>query len=40
MARVVADDDGGPAAFRVRLSGVNKNGRPSDPERIRVRSKT
>ena len=39
MARVNADDEGGPAAFGVRLSGVNKNGRPSDPKRIHV-SKT
>ena len=36
MARVNADDEGGPAAFGVRLSGVNKNGRPSDPKRIHV----
>ena len=38
MARVAADDEGGPAAFGVRLSGVNKNGRPSEPKRIHVRS--
>lgn len=37
MARVIADDEGGPAAFGVRLSGINKNGRPSEPKRIHVR---
>ena len=37
MARVAADDEGGPAAFGVRLSGINKNGRPSEPKRIHVR---
>lgn len=38
MARVAADDEGGPAAFGVRLSGINKNGRPSEPKRIHVRN--
>ena len=37
MARVAADDEGRPLAFGVRLSGVNKNGRPSEPKRIHVR---
>ena len=37
MARVAADDEGGPAAFGVKLSAVNKNGRPSDTKRIHVR---
>ena len=36
MARVAADDEGGPAAFGVRLSGINKYGRPSEPKRIHV----
>lgn len=40
MARVAADDDGGPAAFGVRLSGINKNGRPSEPKRIHVRNQS
>ena len=36
MAGVAADDEKRPLAFGVRLSGVNKNGRPSEPKRIHV----